>query len=199
MNRTKYSNSAHTGNQSLEINSSTVGQNENMYLIKNTEVKDFEFICWMYEEAIKYQKRNNFFGWESIDKEYLKKEIKNGLNYKLIKEGNILCAWGVVFSDPLIWREMEKGTSIYMHRVVVNPNFKGQKLFQKVLDWAIDYSMENSLTTIRIDTWTANPAIIEFYQKYGFKVVEEYTTEDTKNLPIQHRNLDITLLEYSIR
>ncbi|MBS9462905.1 GNAT family N-acetyltransferase [Flagellimonas sp. 389] len=199
MIRTKYSNSAHTGNQSLEKNSSTVRQNENMYLIKNTEVKDFEFICWMYEEAIKYQKRNNYFGWESIDKEYLKKEIKNGLNYKLIQEGNILCAWGVVFSDPLIWREMEKGTSIYMHRVVVNPNFKGQKLFQKVLEWAIDYSVENSLTTIRIDTWTANPAIIEFYEKYGFKVVEEYTTGDTKDLPIQHRNLDITLLEYSIR
>ncbi|WP_109438195.1 MULTISPECIES: GNAT family N-acetyltransferase [Aquimarina] len=170
-----------------------------MYQIKNTEIKDFDFICWMYKEAIKYQKRNNYFGWDSIDKEYLLKEIKNGLNYKIVYNNTILCAWGVVFSDQLIWRKKEKGTSIYLHRIVVNPNFKGQKLFQKVLKWAIDYSIKNRLKTVRMDTWTANPAIIEFYKKYGFKVVEEYTTGGTKNLPIQHRNLEVTLLEYLIK
>ena len=195
MSKTKYCNSA---NQTSEKHTNKVEESENMYLVKNTEIKDFDFICWMYDEAIRYQKRNNYVGWESIDKEYLKNEIENGLNYKLIQEDSILCAWGVVFSDPLIWREKENGSSIYMHRVVVNPNFKGQKLFQKVLKWAIDYSIESNLTSIRIDTWTANPAIIEFYKKYGFKVVEEYTTGDTKDLPVQHRNLEITLLEYSI-
>ena len=195
MSKTKYCNSA---NQTSEKHNNKVEESENMYLVKNTEITDFDFICWMYDEAIRYQKRNNYVGWESIDKEYLKNEIENGLNYKLIQEDSILCAWGVVFSDPLIWREKENGSSIYMHRVVVNPNFKGQKLFQKVLKWAIDYSIESNLTSIRIDTWTANPAIIEFYKKYGFKVVEEYTTGNTKDLPVQHRNLEITLLEYSI-
>lgn len=196
MNRTKHSRLEYTGSQHEEKHGHLIDKVENLYVIKNTELKDFDFIHWMYKEAIKYQKRNNYVGWESIDKEYLREEINKRLNYKLVQEDNILCAWGVVFSDPLIWREMENGTSIYLHRVVVNPKFKGRKLFQKVLQWAIQYCIQNDLTSIRIDTWTANPAIIEFYKKYGFKLVEEYTTGDTKDLPAQHRNLEVTLLEY---
>lgn len=168
------------------------------YRVENSTMEDLDFICWMYEEAIKYQKKNNYFGWESIDKIHLKNEIKNKLNFKITQGNDILCVFGVVFSDPLIWREKDKETSIYLHRIVVNPNFKGQKQFEKVLQWAKGYSVENGLDTIRMDTWTKNPAIIEFYKKYGFKVVEEYKTGDTDKLPEQHRNLDITLLEYRL-
>lgn len=168
------------------------------YTIENTTQNDFDFICWMYDEAIKYQKKNNYFGWRAIDKQYLKKEIENKLNYKITQGNNILCAFGVIFSDPLIWREMEKGTSIYLHRIVVNPNYKGRRQFEKVLKWAIDYCKENKLDTVRMDTWTANSAIIEFYKKYGFKFIEEYKTANTEDLPITHRALDVTLLEYNL-
>ncbi|MEE9361430.1 MAG: GNAT family N-acetyltransferase [Cellulophaga sp.] len=170
-----------------------------VYRVENTTLNDLDFICWMYEEAIKYQKKNNFFGWEAMDKQYLKNEIENKLNYKIIQGNNIVCAFGVIFSDPLIWRNMEKGTSIYLHRAVVNPNFKGQKQFSKALQWAIDYAIANGLDSVRIDTWTANPAIIEFYKKYGFQFIEDFKTGNNKDLPVQHRNLEVTLLEYPIK
>jgi ribosomal protein S18 acetylase RimI-like enzyme len=78
----------------------------------------------------------------------------------------------------------------------VNPAFKGQKLFGRILDWAIDQSRTKGLTHIRMDTWANNPVIIDYYRSFGFKVVENYTTPDTNELPAHNRNLALTLLEY---
>ncbi|TRX59364.1 GNAT family N-acetyltransferase [Fulvivirga sp. M361] len=169
------------------------------YHVENTTLNDLDFVCWLYDEAIKYQKKNNYFGWQEMDREYLQKEIERKLHYKIVQDGTVICAFGVVFSDPLIWREMDQGRSIYLHRIVVNPNFKGQKQFAKVLQWAINYSAANGLNSIRMDTWTANPSIIDFYKEYGFQFVEEFKTGNAEDLPVQHRNLDVTLLEYSIK
>ena len=169
------------------------------YRVENTTLEDLDFIGWLYDEAIKYQQKNNYFGWQEMDRAYLQREVERKLHYKIVQDGTIICAFSVVFSDPLIWRDRDRGKSIYLHRIVVNPNFKGQKQFAKVLQWAIDYSTANGLSSIRMDTWTANPSIINFYKQYGFEFIEEFKTGNTEDLPLQHRNLDVTLLEYSIK
>ncbi len=169
------------------------------YRVENTTLGDLDFIGWLYDEAIKYQQKNNYFGWQEMDRAYLQREVERKLHYKIVQDGTIICAFSVVFSDPVIWRDRDKGKSIYLHRIVVNPNFKGQKQFAKVLQWAIEYSTANGLSSIRMDTWTANPSIINFYKQYGFEFIEEFKTGNTEDLPLQHRNLDVTLLEYSIK
>ena len=110
-----------------------------------------------------------------------------------------MCFFSVCFIDPLIWREKDKGTSIYLHRITVNPKFKGQKQFEKVLNWAIEYAQKNKLDTVRMDTWAENITIIEYYKSYGFQFLENYKTANTKELPIQHRNLNVALLEYKVK
>ena len=168
------------------------------YSVQNSTLSDFNFIYWLYEEAINYHKRNNYVSWSEIDPQFLKKEIEKKLHYKIVKNGDILCVFAIAFSDPIIWRTKDQGNAAYLHRIVVNPNFKGQRQFSKVLKWAIDYALANKLSAIRMDTWTKNPKIIEFYKHYGFKFIEEYITPDTPELPPQHRNLEVTLLEYKI-
>ena len=49
-----------------------------------------------------------------------------------------------------------------------------------------------------MDTWADNLKIIDYYKSYGFRVIEDYKTSDSKELPEQHRNLNVTLLEHSI-
>lgn len=169
------------------------------YNIINTTPNDLDMICWMFEEAIAYQKRNNYKGWESYDKSFLENEISKQLQFKIVENENILCIFSICFIDPLIWREKDKGTSIYLHRITVNPKFKGQKQFEKVLNWAIEYAQKNKLDTVRMDTWAENATIIEYYKSYGFQFLENYKTENTKKLPIQHRNLNVALLEYKVK
>ena len=104
--------------------------------------------------------------------------------------------FSVRYSDKLIWRELDEGNSIYLHRIVVNPEFKGRKLFGAVLNWAIDHVKQKGLHSIRMDTWADNPTIINYYKTFGFRFVENYTTPDNPELPVHNRKLSMTLLEY---
>lgn len=157
-----------------------------------------EFICHLFEEAILYQKRKGFPVWNGYDKEVLLTDIEKKSQFKIIKNNAIVCVFSICMSDPIIWREKENGDAIYLHRIVVNPQNKGQKQFVKILHWAIDFAQNNDLRYIRMDTWGDNPSIINYYQSFGFKFIENFTTPSTSNLPIQHRNLYLALLEYEI-
>jgi len=168
------------------------------YTIVNTSSDDLNTICHLFDEAILFQKKNNYIGWSSYDENYLKADIKNGLLFKMITNGNIVCIFSICYTDILIWREREKGDAVYLHRIVLNQQFKGEKIFQKILNWAIELSISKHLQYIRMDTWADNEKIIGYYKSYGFTFIENYTTPDTENLPLQHRNLKVALLEFNV-
>ena len=106
--------------------------------------------------------------------------------------------FSVCYADKIIWRSRERGDSIYLHRIVVNPAFKGQRLFGAIVAWAGNHCLQKKLKNIRMDTWAANPVIIEYYKSFGFRFVEYYTTPDSEELPIHNRNLALALLEYTV-
>lgn len=168
------------------------------YKILNTEQSDLNIIYQLFEEAIDYIKRNNFVGWTTYDKAYLIKDLENKLQFKITAQDEILAIFSICLSDSLIWREMEKGDAIYLHRIVVNPAFKGKKQFDKILTWIKIFATEKGLKYIRMDTWAANPNIIEYYKSFGFIHIEDYTTPNSLELPNQHRNLKVALLEMQL-
>ena len=47
-----------------------------------------------------------------------------------------------------------------------------------------------------MDTWADNPTIIDYYKSFGFVFLNNFVTSDTLNLPVQHRNISLALLEY---
>ena len=168
------------------------------YKISNTEQNDLTIIYQLFEDAIIYIKKNNYVGWTTYDKNFIKQDIEKNLQFKITTENDILCFFSICYSDALIWREMEKGDAIYLHRIVVNPLFKGQKQFEKILNWIKKFVAEKELKYIRMDTWAENSNIIEYYKSFGFKHIEDYTTPNTPELPDQHRNLKVALLEMKL-
>lgn len=102
--------------------------------IENANKDDLNNIYWLFEEAISYQKKKNYVGWNNYDKDFIVQDVKNKLQFKITQENNILCIFSVCFSDTIIWRKREQGDAIYIHRIIVNPNFKGQSQFKKVLN-----------------------------------------------------------------
>ena len=168
------------------------------YKIVNTDDHDLNFIYSFFEEAIEYIKKNNYVGWTTYDKNFISQDINNKLQFKIVQDNEVLCLFSICFTDVLIWREKEKGDAIYLHRIVVNPKFKGQHQFEKVLEWSKEFAQKKDLKYIRMDTWAENPNIINYYKSFGFKHIEDYTTPNTKELPKQHRNLKVALLELEI-
>jgi ribosomal protein S18 acetylase RimI-like enzyme len=170
----------------------------NQFKITNTEMSDLKLIFRLFEHSIDYQEKHGYPVWKNYDKNAIVKDIENKNQYKVIVDSHTAIIFSVCYTDKVIWREYDKGDSIYLHRIVVNPDFKGQKLFGKVLEWAIKHCEQKGLRNIRMDTWANNPTIINYYRGFGFNFIEHYTTPDSQELPVHNRNLALTLLEYRV-
>lgn len=166
--------------------------------ITNTSLEDWDIIMGLFRKAIELQGKNSYKVWAEIDEVELKKDIENRRQYKILKDNNVLCVFSVQFNDPFIWGKKDQNNAIYLHRIVVNPNFKGQKQFKTVLNWAKQYALQNHLQYVRMDTWADNAKIISYYQTFGFKFIGNHQTGNEPELPLQNRNLKVALLEMDI-
>ena len=74
--------------------------------ITNASAGDLEVIYQLFEEAILFQKKNHYVGWNSYDREFIQSDIRDGLLFKMVNEnGDIVCIFSICYSDALIWRE----------------------------------------------------------------------------------------------
>jgi len=169
-----------------------------MVEVINTQLSDLGHIFELFEHSINYQERKGYPVWRNYDKNAIIKDIEDKNQYKVVIDSKAAIVFSVRYSDKIIWRDLDKGNSIYLHRIVVNPEFKGQKLFGTILDWAIEHSKQKGLNSIRMDTWAANPTIINYYKSFGFIFIEDFTTPVNEELPVHNRNLALTLLEYKL-
>ncbi|MEK6780681.1 MAG: GNAT family N-acetyltransferase [Bacteroidota bacterium] len=169
-----------------------------MVEVINTEVSDLTQIFELFEYSINYQEKKGYPVWRNYDKNTIIKDIEDRDQYKVVVDSKTAIVFSVRYADKIIWRDFDKGNSIYLHRIVVNPEFKGQRLFASILDWVIEHSKQKGLSSIRLDTWADNPTIINYYKSFGFTFIENYTTPDSEELPVHNRNLALTLLEYKL-
>ncbi|GHN00840.1 N-acetyltransferase [Cytophagales bacterium WSM2-2] len=168
-------------------------------LIENTTATDLDFIYQLFEESVKYQEAKGYPVWRNYDKGALIRDVENKNQYKIVIESKIAIVFSVRYDDKVIWREMDQDNAIYLHRIVVNPGFKGQKLFGHILTWVTAHVKQKQLRFIRMDTWANNPTIIEYYKTFGFRFAGNYTTPDSPELPLHNRNLALALLEIEIQ
>jgi GNAT superfamily N-acetyltransferase len=167
--------------------------------IENTNLADLEFIYGLFDQSILYQEKKGFPVWRNYDKATLLNDVRLGNQYKVTIHGQVAIVFSVCYSDKILWREMETGDSVYLHRIVVNPLFKGQRLFGRILDWAVGHAKQKGLSFIRMDTWAEDTTIKKYYEGFGFSYVGDYTTPDTSELPEHNRNLALTLLQYDLK
>ncbi|HZY78112.1 MAG TPA: GNAT family N-acetyltransferase [Cyclobacteriaceae bacterium] len=168
-------------------------------IIVNTTKNDLPLIYDLFDQSAVYQEKHGYPSWRNYDRNAIVKDIDDGHQYKILIDGKVAIVFSVCYTDKIIWRHFDKGDSIYLHRIVGNTDFKGQRLFGVILDWAIDHCKQNGFNCIRMDTWAANPRIVEYYKGFGFNFIENFTTPDSDELPVHNRKLALTLLEYSIR
>ncbi|HMJ67301.1 MAG TPA: GNAT family N-acetyltransferase [Cyclobacteriaceae bacterium] len=165
--------------------------------ILNTSLTDLEDVYSFFDHSIAYQEKHGYTSWRNYDRNAVIKDIKNGDQYKVTIDGRTGIVFSAYYADKVIWRHHDQGDAVYLHRIVVNPAFKGQKLFGVILDWATEQCRHRKLKNVRMDTWASNPGIVEYYKGFGFRVIEDFTTPDTEDLPVHNRKLALTLLEYT--
>lgn len=162
-----------------------------------TTLTDLEQIVHLFTKAIALQGKDGYRVWDHIDEDGLLGDITSGRNYKIVGKEGLRCIFSLQYTDPIIWRERD-GNSIYLHRIVADQRYRGLNSFGTVLDWAARHARERNLGFIRMDTWADNPRIIAYYESFGFRFIEYFTTGSQADLPEQHRNLKLALLELTL-
>jgi ribosomal protein S18 acetylase RimI-like enzyme len=166
--------------------------------VEHSVPSDLDTVYDLFDKSVQYQIQNGYPDWRYYDKNAIRRDIDEGNHYKICTDGHIAIVFSVRYSDKIIWRERDQQDAVYLHRIVVNPAFKGRKLFGEILDWSADHCRQKNLAFVRMDTWAHNPNLIRYYEGFGFEFVENFTTPDTVELPVHNRNLALALLECRI-
>ena len=171
---------------------------DHTYKIENTTSADLQVVYDLFELSIIYQEKKGYPVWKNYDKSALVKDVNNKNQYKIVIDEQISMVYSVCYSDKILWRQMENGDAIYLHRIVVDPRFKGQRMFGIILEWAIQHAKSKGFKFIRMDTWADDPNIINYYKGFGFYFIEDFNTPDIPELPVHNRNIPLALLEYRV-
>ena len=163
--------------------------------IFNSTILDIESIFGLYKIATEYQKPRFKVQWPEFDRALVETEIKENRQWKLISDNEIACVWATTFTDPLIWEEKNEAPAVYIHRIAVSPNFRGQNLVLLIAEWAKRYASQNNKTFVRLDTIGDNIKLIEHYQKCGFTFLGVLKLKNTDGLPAHYHNAEVSLFE----
>ena len=168
-----------------------------MQIINSTE-PDIETIFTFYDYAIAYQKTKFNKHWQGFDLDLVEKEISENRQWKIIVDGEIVCVFAITFNDEVIWGERDKQPSIYIHRIVTHPDYRGKNYVKDIVEWAKEYGKENNRQFIRLDTWGDNEKLIQHYTNCGFTFLGLSPEMKSELLPKHYDSLRLSLFEIAI-
>ena len=166
--------------------------------IENSTLNDIETIFNFYQAAKYLQKGKSVVPWPEFDREMVKTEIIENRQWKIIIDGKIACVWPTTFSDPQIWEERNEDPAVYIHRIATNPDFRGQNLVVKIVDWAKHYAKAHNKKFIRMDTVGENTGLIKHYSKCGFDFLGLSKLKNTDELPLHYQNATVSLFQIEL-
>lgn len=162
--------------------------------VLNSQSTDIDIIFDFYDLAIAHQKKVFNKHWQGFSRELVQTEIAENRQYKILVNCEVACVFAVTFNDPLIWGDHDHD-SIYIHRIVTHPDFRGYAFVKEIIKWARQYCLDNDLKYIRMDTWADNEKLLDYYTSCGFEYVGVVTMQKTDGLPKHYEGISLSLFE----
>lgn len=167
--------------------------------IKNVTASDIEKIFAFYKIASNYQReKKTVIVWPDFDREMVINEIAENRQFKLLVNNEVVCIWAITFSDEQIWEDSNTDSAIYIHRIAVNPNFRGNNYIATITKWAREYALKKEVQFIRLDTLGENKNLITHYKNAGFHFLGLFNLKNTSNLPDHYKLAPVCLFEIDL-
>src|ERR1043165_3015479 len=163
--------------------------------IENSSIADIDEIFRFYDLAIEFQKKVSDQHWLPCERSLVEKEIAEQRQWKIIIDGRIVFVFCIAWNDPQIWGERDKEPSIYIHRIVTHPDFRGKNFVVEIINWALVYGREKERKFLRMDTWGDNAKLREYYTKCGFKFLGVVKPASPELLPAHYADITLSLFE----
>lgn len=110
---------------------------------------------------------------EQVTWERLSKNFKPSDFYIAYTDGTPVACMALVDYDPGFWPEIDKGTSLFIHKLAVKRVASGRGVSTALLDYAKKECMRREISTLRLDCKALIPKLRAFYERNGFVCVDE--------------------------
>ena len=166
--------------------------------VVNSSSDDIDFIFNLFDSAIEYQKRNGYELWPQFRKALIETEIAEKRHWKIMDGETIVCIFSILYNDPIIWEEKDKEPSVYLHRIAINPSYKGKGIMKEIKSWVLQYAKENNKKYVRLDTWGNNESLKKYYVNCGFNYIDQKQLKDADSLPEHYCGLELSLFQIEV-
>lgn len=134
-------------------------------------------IMEIIQKAQEYFKNNGIDQWQDGYPNYktLEEDIENGHGYVLSKHNIIVATVALIFDGEETYdsiydgRWLSDGQYTTIHRVGVDPNYKGSGLASIMLKDIEKLSLKKGIRSIKADTHQDNMPMVRFLEKNEFK------------------------------
>ncbi|MDV6374380.1 GNAT family N-acetyltransferase [Deinococcus arenicola] len=80
-------------------------------------------------------------------------------------------------TDPLFWPDDGPGEALYLHKLAVHPDARGQGFSAWLMREAVRETRERGRLWLKLDTATARPKLRAIYETFGFQNVGQRTVK----------------------
>ncbi|MBA2611618.1 MAG: GNAT family N-acetyltransferase [Bacteroidetes bacterium] len=166
--------------------------------ITNSELTDLPIIFSFFESAIQYQKKKGYELWPQFSQELITNEINKKQHLKIVNGNTIVCVFSVMYNDPVIWKEKDIDPSVYLHRIAINPLFKGNYIMKLIKEWALEHAKLENKKFVRMDTWGNNENLRNYYIACGFNYIGQQYLTETPGIPAHYGGNILSLFELEV-
>ncbi|RAJ03982.1 acetyltransferase (GNAT) family protein [Chitinophaga skermanii] len=166
--------------------------------ILNATQQDIPQIFELYDLGTQFQATVNSRQWQGFENELVTQDIQDLRLFKIVEGNEMACIFTLTFNDPQIWKEKSVDKAIYIHRIATNPAFRGRGYVKHIVDWAKTYCAQNDVDYIRMDTWSDNEKLRQYYVDCGFTYVGLSQIIPSPDLPSHYTFSEGSLFEIKL-
>jgi GNAT superfamily N-acetyltransferase len=139
---------------------------------------DFETIIGFIDEASWWLAGKGTDQWarpwpDELERDdRVRRGIKDGCTWMVAEEGQSVATISCRRDgNPDLWHDSERAEpAVYVSRLMVRRNRGGQRIGNELIDWAgLRARRQYGARWIRIDVWTTNTMLHDYYRKRGFR------------------------------
>lgn len=141
--------------------------------------RELDAITEMYAAVTSHMRARGIDQWDQYypTKPVFQNDLHNGNLYGIQQDGRWIGA--VVVNEEqdkefegLPWQDLS-GKPMIIHRLAVHPDYQGQGIGKKLLQFAEAAATSHLYTSIRLDAYSANPSAMGMYVKAGYTRIGE--------------------------
>lgn len=145
--------------------------------IEKGKIEDINEIVKIIKDTVSDMHEQKIYQWDHTypSKEIITEDIHEE-NLYVYRDENIIKGFVVLNEyedkeyEELDWK-YNKGKHLVIHRLCVNPKYKGKGIATKLIEYADIYGRDNNYSAIRLDTFIDNKPARRLYEKKGYSVV----------------------------